>query len=92
MAQKQLNLPIYLNTPEKWKKCVDRVNTMDKYELFVKLLMEFELPLAQFFTTVKSFEKDIIEYHGNPDFACISHKIKHKITELKVEFEHALRL
>ena len=90
MALKHLNLPIYLNTDEKWKKCVDRVNTLEKYELFVKILMECDLSLSDFFTTVKTFEHDIMQYHGNPDFGCISHKIKQKITELKIELEQLL--
>ena len=92
MAQAQLNLPDYLRTPETWARCVKRVDTLDKYKLFAKILMESSLTVGQYYKVLKKFEKDCIEEHGDQTFIFISITVEQRMKDIYDEIKTALSI
>ena len=63
------NIPSFLNTPEKWLKCVKETKTKERYEdVMHTLLSDDSLKSRDILQIMKLLESDIVKYHQKDEF------------------------
>ena len=68
----KMKIPEFLNTPEKWTKCVHETNSVIKFEeLFTTLLEDDNITMIDVLKITKALEIDIVKYHKNEDIKSV---------------------
>lgn len=68
----QVKFPEFLNTKEKYEKCVRNIRTVTQFEeVFNTLLDDDDLTLSNVMKIMTQIERDVILIHGNKDISCV---------------------
>ena len=82
-AKKDYKLPHFLNTEKKWKMCVAAIDTFQKFDIFVIMLLDDDnVEFEDFHPLITDFSEDVVEYHKNPSIIDIMKNINELVAVL----------
>ena len=74
---KPYTLPPWLDTVGKWKKVVELVDTMGKFDALAQIFLSYdEIDLHDYFLLMKDIANDIVDYHGDPTIVDLMYNLQ----------------
>lgn len=68
----EIKLPKMMNSEDKYNKLIHETNTLQKFEaLYMKMLSDDYLDMAEIFTLMKIIERDVILVHKLPEVSAL---------------------
>ena len=72
MSSTHIYIPEFLNSIEKWNKCIYVTDTVYKFEkLMNKILNDPKITALDFYVLMKALHRDLVSYHKSDSFSSI---------------------